>query len=206
MYVCTAVNCVGQISEKGYLSNIPPKFEREREGKWNIPTSFPGYSDEEYPGRKGCKLKSSSMFGVERTLLAFKFSLLHIGKVWCFISLCLLDVLNKIKDKGRARARDTATSMNMTVDLDTDPHTNPIYEETTEKAQCLHLRPNGAWGDWSHQSLAKKCTPEQCFVNNFLTIKARDTIQTVLESTSNEKNLTQTLIWNLMAHENLMGH
>ena len=63
------------------------------------------------------------MFGVERTLLVFKFSLLNIGKVWCFISFWIFS--NKVKDKGRARARDKVTSMNMTVDLDTDPQTDP---------------------------------------------------------------------------------
>ena len=40
----------------------------------------------------------------------------------------------------------------------------------------------------SQKKSSDKCTPEQCFMNNFFTIKARDTIQTVLENTSNEKN------------------
>ena len=72
------------------------------------------------------------MFGVERTLLVFKFSLLNIGKVWCFISFWIF--LNKVKDKGMARAQDKVTSMNMTVDLDTDSQTAPTYKDTTEKA------------------------------------------------------------------------
>ena len=87
------------------------------------------------------------MFGVERTLLVFKFSL-NIN----------IDIRNWISfrhsgssfnnDKGRAKARDTATSMNMVVDMDTDP----TYEDTTGKAvvasgfttQYLDLGPNGA--------------------------------------------------------------
>ena len=76
------------------------------------------------------------MFGEERTLLVSKFSLMDIGKVWCFISFWRdLDLLlNKVKDKGRARARETATSMNMTVNLDTYPQADPTYEDATEKA------------------------------------------------------------------------
>ena len=66
------------------------------------------------------------MFGVERTLLVFKFSLLIDIEIGSHSE----SSFNNVKDKDRAKARDTAASMNMAVDLDTDP----TYEDTTEKA------------------------------------------------------------------------
>ena len=51
--------------------------------------------------------------------------------------------LNNYKDKGTTRARDTATSTNMKVDLDTDP----IYEDTTEKAVVVVLPLNALISD-----------------------------------------------------------
>ena len=65
------------------------------------------------------------MFGLERTLLVFKFSLLIDIETGSHSE----SSFNNVKDIDRAKARDTATSMNMAVDLDTDL----TYENTTEK-------------------------------------------------------------------------
>ena len=60
--------------------------------------------------------------------------------------------------------------MNMAVDLDTDP----TYEDTTEKAvvvvSLLKTLVSDQMERWKSLKSAKKCTHEQCFVNNFLTI------------------------------------
>ena len=102
------------------------------------------------------------MFGVERTSLVFKFNLLpDIGNWSSFWIFSGQDLEIQV----------TTTSMNMTVDLDTDP----IYEDTTEKAVEVVSPLNALISDQmerrkSLKSAKKYCTHKQCFVNNILTI------------------------------------
>ena len=103
----------------------------------------------------------------------------------------------------------------MAVDLDKDPQTDPTYEDTTEKAVVVVSPLNALISDQIELLKSLKSGKKNSvhlssvlwITITPLLIEARDTIQTILESTSNEKNYYSDIDLKLNdTLKNLMGH
>ena len=94
------------------------------------------------------------MFGVERTLLVFKFSLL-IGNWISFWIFFLLLTMSKTRagQKLELVSRDTATSINMRVDLDIDPTYSIILYKSLVRPHLEYAYP--VWASVKEKDLIK---------------------------------------------------